>query len=172
MHQKHSLQKSARKLVTPESTLPLFLTTKLVITLQLCTQWTTEGARPITRPSPLGRVWEWDYYIRYTWPCVHPTIGVQDKTMITTVQTLWSSWAHSSTHCYLQPFYIRSVGEVTTVYIAWNLRGSLILRISQIFNRSRKCFNENFWHAACSVRVQWIREINQRNLQYSLFAKI
>ena len=31
--------------------------------------------------------------------------------------------------------------------------------ISQIFNRSQKYFNENFWHAACSVRVQRIRKI-------------
>ena len=36
---------------------------------------------------------------------------------------------------------------------------SLISRILQIFNRSWKYFNENFWHAVCSVCVQWLREI-------------
>ena len=44
--------------------------------------------------------------------------------------------------------------------IALNFRGSLFSRISCIFNHSRKYFNEKFWHAACSVRVQQIREIN------------
>ena len=35
---------------------------------------------------------------------------------------------------------------------------SLISRILQIFNHSRKYFNENFWHMACSVRMQQIRK--------------
>ena len=43
--------------------------------------------------------------------------------------------------------------------IALNFRGSLISRILQIFNHARKYFSENFWHAACSVRMQRIREI-------------
>ena len=34
-----------------------------------------------------------------------------------------------------------------------------ISRISRIFNCSWIYFNENFWHVACSVCVQWIREI-------------
>ena len=162
MHQKHSLQKSARKLVTPESTLPLFLTTKLVITLQLCTQWTTEGARPITRPSPLGRVWEWDYYIRYTWPCVHPTIRVQAKTMITTVQTLWSSWAHSSTHCYLQPLYIRSVGEVWVKVIQpYCVKSSWVFNFANFVNF--QSFAKMFQRKFSARSMQCVRAANSRN---------
>ena len=41
-------------------------------------------------------------------------------------------------------------------HIALNFRGSLI---SRIFNCSQKYFNESFWHAACSVRVQRVHEI-------------
>ena len=40
--------------------------------------------------------------------------------------------------------------------IMQNFRGSLI---SRIFNRSWKYFNENFWHVACGVCVQWICKI-------------
>ena len=60
--------------------------------------------------------------------------------------------------------------ETGVCRIALNFRWSLISRISRIFNCLRKYFNENFWYAACGVRVQV--DLFQRNLQKSLFAKI
>ena len=44
-------------------------------------------------------------------------------------------------------------------FIALNFRGSLMSRILQIFNHSQKYFNENLWHMAFGVRVQWICKI-------------
>ena len=64
---------------------------------------------------------------------------------------------------------VHSGNNLEWVFTFAKFRGSLISRISQIYNRSRKYFNKNFWHTAyrcvCRKLFQW-------NFQKSLFAKI
>ena len=60
---------------------------------------------------------------------------------------------HRSTNVYS---WRKSILSASIYRIALNFHGSLI---SRIFNRFQQYFSKNFWHTACSVRVQQIRKI-------------